>query len=318
MSFEKTQWVWHNRKLLSWEDASVQLLAKVVQYGSGVFEGIRCYETADGTAVFRLQSHLDRFRASAAQYDITIHFPDKELKQAIFQTVAINGFRSCYVRPICFYGSGSPGLMALDCPIHVAILAWPWGPLFGSESQGSGVRVTVSKWVKTHFSMLPSTAKACGGYLNSMLAAREARSRGFDEALLLDKEGNVSEGPTENIFIVNNGVVITNDEKSSILLGITRDSVIQIAHDLGYMVEVRAFRLEELASASEAFFTGTAAELTPICEIDGKPVGSGEVGSVTREFQRVFRAATSGTDFRYRHWLDFVTAGDQRAVTPPQ
>jgi branched-chain amino acid aminotransferase len=308
MSFDNTSRVWHNGKIVSWADAAVHLSANVVQYGSGVFEGIRCYETPDGPAVFRLKSHLDRFYASASCYEIEIPYGYSELETAVVETIQRNHFTSCYIRPVCFYGSNQPGVSAVNCPVHVAVLTWPWAPLLGAESQKSGVRVTVSKWVKTHFSMLPSTAKACGGYLNSMLAVREARHRGFEEALLLNQEGTVAEGPTENVFIVNDQVLITNDENSSILLGITRDSVIQIAHDLGYTVQVRAFQLAELLSATEAFFSGTATEIVPIRQVDETMIGSGRIGPITDKIQQVFLGATSGNDVRYRKWLRYLIA----------
>ena len=306
MSFDQTQWVWHDGNLVPWADATVHLSANIVQYGSGVFEGIRCYETPDGSAVFRLRSHLERFYASASSYGIPVPYDYSKLEQAVVDTILRNRFANCYIRPVCFYGSGRPGVSAAGCPVHVAILMWPWAPLFGADSQKLGVRVTVSKWIKTHYTMLPSTAKACGGYLNSMLAVCDARQRGFDEALLLNSDGAVSEAGTENIFIVKDGVLVTNDENSSILLGITRDSVIKIARDLGYPVEIKAFQLRDLLSSSEAFFTGTAAEVAAIREVDGQCIGSGNIGPVTGKIQQVFSAVTSGQDLRYREWLHYL------------
>jgi branched-chain amino acid aminotransferase len=308
VSFEKAQWVWHNGSIVPWANAAVHVSAPSVQYGAGIFEGIRCYEAARGPAVFRLKAHLDRFYASAAHYEIQIPYSPTELEDAVRETVQSNGFTSCYIRPICYYGDGRPGLLAEECSMNVAILAWPWGPLFGAGTQATGVRVTVSKWTKFHYDMLPTTAKACGGYLNSMLAAREARHRGYDEALLLDVHGNVAEGPTENVFMVSQSRLITNDEGSSILLGITRDSVIQIARDLGYDVEIRTMPLDELRSASEAFFTGTAAEVAPIREVDGSLIGSGGLGPMTAKIQQAFFSAVLGRDKRYFSWLDSVAA----------
>ena len=308
MSFDKTRWVWHNGKIVPWSDATVHISAKVVQYGAGVFEGIRCYETQEGPAIFRLKEHLDRFHASAAQYGMEIPFTRAALVEAICETILRNGFTSCYIRPTCSYGSGRPGLRAEGCPLDVGILTWTADPLMGAEGLKSGVRATVSKWTKFHFRMMPTTAKAAGGYINSMLAVREAIARGYDEAILLNAEGNIAEGSVENIFIVQQGRLLTNDENSSILLGITRDSVIQIARDLGYPVEIRDLQLSDLLTASEAFFTGTAADLLPIREVDGTTIGSGEPGPVSKNLQQVFFRITSGRELRYRQWLHFVPA----------
>jgi branched-chain amino acid aminotransferase len=306
VSFDKTQWAWHNGRIVPWAEATVHVSAPSVQYGAGIFEGIRCYETADGPAIFRLRAHLDRLYASAQHYDIEIPYERAELEEAICETIQRNAFQSCYIRPICYYGSGQPGLLAEDCPIHVTILTYPSIALLGADSVNTGVRVTVSKWRKFHSDMLPTTAKASGGYLNSMLAARDARCRGYDEALLLTVDGNISEGPTENLFVVWEGKLRTNDERSSILLGVTRDSVIEIARDLGYEVEVGSLKLEDLLAASEAFFTGTAAEVTPIREVDGTQIGTGKKCPVTASIQKKFFAATSGRDEKYRSWLHRV------------
>jgi branched-chain amino acid aminotransferase len=309
MSFDRTQWVWHNGEIVPWSGAGVHLSANIVQYGSGVFEGIRCYETDKGPAIFRLEEHVDRLYSSAAKYDIAIPLPASSLKDGVCEAIRRNGFTSCYIRPVCYYGSGRPGICAERCPVNISILVWPWDPFLGDQGQKYGVRVSLSKWVKFHSSMLPTTAKACGGYLNSMLAARDARRRGYDEALLLNAEGNLAEGPTENIFIVHEDRLITNDESSSILLGITRDSVIRIAHDLGYAVEIHQLRLGDLAAASEAFLTGTAAEITPIREFEGRPIGMACPGPVTLKIQRAFLAATSGRLPQYHSWLHFVGSG---------
>jgi branched-chain amino acid aminotransferase len=303
MSFDSTKWVWMNGACVRWDEATVHVSAHALHYGSGVFEGVRCYETEDGPAAFRLDAHLERLYASAAVYQMEIPYERARLEEAVCEVVRLNEFRSCYVRPICFYGSNSLGLNPRGCPVEVVILAWPWAAYLGDEGLVAGVRVTVSPWLKFHSRMMPTTAKACGQYLNSILAVRDAASRGFAEALLLDAEGRVAEGSGENLFVVRDGRLYTNDERHSILLGITRDAVIQIARDLGYGVETCALRLEDLRAADELFFTGTAAEVTPVCEIDGVPVGAGRRGPVTEEIQRVFFDATAGRDPRYRHWL---------------
>src|SRR6267378_908742 len=290
-------------RVIPWHNATTHVSAHALHYGSGVFEGMRCYETTDGPAVFRLDAHLDRLYASAEIYGITIPYTREELTSGVDEIVRLNNFRSCYVRPICYLGSGSLGVHPGDNPVEVVILAWPWAPYLGAEGLKEGVRVTVSPWRKFESRMFPTTAKGCGQYLNSMLAVRDAISRGFAEGLLLDANGHLAEGSGENLFIVLNGRLLTNDERHSILLGITREAVLRMASDLGYRVEVRALELEDLFSADEAFFTGTAVEVTPIREVDGTVIGKGTPGLVTEEIQRVFFASTSGRDERYKDWL---------------
>ena len=297
--------------MVEWGDATLHVSSHALHYGTGIFEGIRCYETEFGPAVFRLEAHLDRLFASAQVYDLEIGYTKEELTDVVFQVIERNGFRSCYVRPICYFGSRSLGLHAKDCPVEVAVLAWPWAPLLGAEGQKTGVRITVSPWLKFHSRMMPTTSKACGQYLNSILAVRDAYNRGFDEALLLDNDGNIAEGPGENLFLLKDGKLYTNDETSSILLGITRDSVLRIAEDLGYEVTVGKLRLDDLLGAEEAFFTGTAAEITPIREVDGKELSGGKCGPVTRRLQEAFTAVVHGQAPLYHHWLHFVGSEEE-------
>jgi branched-chain amino acid aminotransferase len=308
MGFEQTKWVWMNGQTVAWDNATVHVSAHALHYGTGIFEGIRCYETEMGPAVFRLDAHLDRLFASAEVYDLEIGYTREELTNAVCEVIEGNGFNSCYVRPICYFGSQSLGLHAKDCPVEVAILAWQWAPLLGAASQQQGVRITVSPWVKFHSRMMPTTSKACGQYLNSILAVRDAHLRGFDEALLLDEAGKIAEGPGENLFLLKDGKLLTNDESSSILLGITRDSVLQIAKDLGYEVQVGNLQLEDLLTADEAFFTGTAAEVTPIKEVDGTLISEGQPGPVTLQLQEAFNSAVHGRNPLYQQWLHFVGA----------
>jgi branched-chain amino acid aminotransferase len=303
MSFDDSKWVWMNGRAIPWQNATTHVSAHALHYGSGVFEGIRCYETTDGAAVFRLEAHLDRLYSSAEIYGLTIPYTREELAGGVNEIVRLNNFRSCYVRPICYLGSGSLAVHPGNNPVEVVILAWPWAPYLGAEGLKHGVRVTVSPWRKFQSRMMPTTAKACGQYLNSMLAVRDAVSRGYAEALLLDAEGHLAEGSGENLFIVREGQLLTNDESHSILPGITREAVIKIAIDLGYQIETRTLDLEDLVSADEAFFTGTAAEVTPIREVDETVIGKRTPGFVTEEIQRVFFAATSGEDRRYNDWL---------------
>lgn len=306
MSFEQTEWVWMNGRVVRWQDATLHVSSHALHYGSGVFEGIRCYETVDGPALFRLDAHLDRLYTSAAFYSMPIPYSQGEISDAITEVIERNGFRGCYVRPIVYYGSSTLGVHPRDCPIEVAILVWPWAAYLGDEGLERGVRVKVSPITKFHSRMMPTIAKACGGYINSMLAVREAMAAGYDEALLLDERGNVAEGSGENLFVVRGGRLLTNDEHSSILLGVTRDAVIEIARGLGYEVEVGVIRLDDLITADEAFFTGTAAEVTPIRELDDTPIGKGGRGPVTEAIQQRFFDAVLGRDPRYRDWLHFV------------
>ncbi|MGH9845519.1 MAG: branched-chain amino acid transaminase [Blastocatellia bacterium] len=312
MSFEKTKWVWQNGEFLKFEDAKIASTAFGLHYGAGVFEGIRCYEGVDGPAIFRLKEHMDRFYASAAVYKLDIRYTMEDLNEAIHETIRRNGFKNCYIRPTAYFDAGSLGIRSI-CPTSINILTWEWPNDFGAEKLTKGMRVTVSPYRKFHSSMIPTTAKATGNYLNSILAVREAASRGFDEAVLLDMYGNLAEGAVENIFLIKNGKVITNDQDSSILLGITRQSAIEIARDLGYEVEIRAMKLEELPSADEAFLTGTAIEITPIREVDGKAVGNGARGPITEQIQKTFFEIVAGRKPEYRNWL--APVGTQAGVT---
>ena len=303
MSFANVQWVWMNGQCIPWQNATVHVSAHALHYGSGVFEGIRCYETVEGPAAFRLEAHLDRLFASAAAYRMPIPYTKEELAQAVCETISRNGFTDCYVRPICYRGSSGLSVHPRSCPVEVVILVWPWGKYLGDEATEKGARITVSPWRKFHSQMMPATAKACGQYVNSILAVQDAAERGFDEALLLNADGKIAEGSGENIFLVQDGRLITNGEADSILLGITRDCVLQFARDLGYQIEIKPLPLESLLQSDEAFFTGTAAEVVPICEVDGQHIGNGKRGPVTQKIQKVFADVTSGRAKRYRNWL---------------
>lgn len=303
MSFEGVKYIWKNGAMVPWAEATVHVSAHALHYGSGVFEGIRCYETVAGPAVFRLPEHLERFYASAAVYDFKIPYPVNELTDAIIELIAVNELTSCYIRPICYMGTGSLGLHPGKCPAEVAIMVWPWGAYLGSEGLEKGIRVTVSPWRKIHSSMLPTTAKACGQYLNSILAVNDAFGRGFDEALLLDMDGRLAEGSGENLFVIKDGKVFTNRAEDSILLGITRDAAIEIVRELGLELEAKPLELDDLLNADEAFFTGTAAEITPIREVDGENIGDGKRGPITERIQATFFDAVNGRDARFLKWL---------------
>jgi branched-chain amino acid aminotransferase len=303
LAFHETEWVWKDGTLVPWANATTHVSAHALHYGSGVFEGMRCYDTSDGPAIFKLEAHLERFYASASVYGINIPYRQEELCEGVRDVILKNGFSSRYVRPICYYGSDTLNVHPRNCPVETVILAWPWAAYLGAEGVEKGVRITVSPWRKFKSDMMPTTAKACGQYLNSILAVRDAVSRGYAEALLLDTDGFLAEGSGENIFIIRDGKILTNDERHSILLGITREAVLRIARDLGYSIEIRALHLEDLLSADEAFFTGTAVEVTPISEIDGRQVGTGARGPITKEIQEAFFAATQGRHPLYKDWL---------------
>jgi branched-chain amino acid aminotransferase len=306
--FDQVNELWLNGKTVSWDDANVHISTHSLHLGSGIFEAIRCYETDTGPALFRMDAHLERFYSSAKAHQIKIPFTKRTLENAICETIQRNKFSNCYVRLLGYYGSGSFGIYPYNCPVEIAVMALPFSPYLNSEVKETGLRVHISSWRKFNSLMMPISAKACGQYVNSILALTEAISNGYDEALLLDINGNIAEGSGENIFLVRDGTLITNDEQSSILLGITRDTVIRIAHDLGYRVEIRILRPDDLFAADEAFFTGTAVEITPIREVNGKKIGSYGRGTVTKKIQQVFLAAVSGNDKRYESWLYHINS----------
>lgn len=297
MSFEKTKWVWQDGNMLPFDEAKIHSTAFGLHYGTGVFEGIRCYEGN----IFRLKEHMNRFYASADVYQLRIDYSPEALNEAIGETVRRNNFTNCYIRPTAYSDAGSLGIRSV-VPTGINILTWEWPSDF-RDKQAKGMRVTVSPYRKFHSSMIPTTAKATGNYLNSILAVREAAARGFDEAILLDANGNLAEGAVENIFLIKDGKVLTNDENSSILMGITRDSAIQIARHLEYEVEIRALKLHELLSADEVFLTGTAIEITPVREVDGKIIGNGARGPITEQIQKTFFDIVAGRKPEFKHWL---------------
>jgi branched-chain amino acid aminotransferase len=302
MSFGANSHVWFNGHLAEWQATTVGIATHALHYGTGVFEGIRSYDTPEGPAIFRLDEHLDRLYASAAIYGMDIGFPKGELRDAVRAVVRTNGLKDCYIRPLVFLGDETLGVSGKPS-VHTAVLAWEWKSARGPEAATRGVRATVSPWVKFHRSMIPAAAKASGQYVNSRLAVQEALARGFDEALLLNADGTIAEGAVENIFLVRDGAVITNDETSNILPGITRASILDLARDLGLPVHVRALRVPDLLAAQEAFFTGTAIEVLPMRELDGKAVGGGVRGPITEKLQQAFADAVRGRAAARREWL---------------
>jgi branched-chain amino acid aminotransferase len=303
---EQADLIWQNGELVAWDDAKVHVLTHGLHYGTGVFEGIRAYETTRGPAIFRHLDHLDRLFKSAELYYMPVPYTLEELRAATHELIAANELRECYIRPIVFRGYGQMGLYPLDCNVEVAIAVWPWGAYLGEEGKRTGVRAKVASWRRIPHDALIPHAKASGQYLNSVLAKIEATKAGYQEAILLDSRGFVCEGSGENIYVVRDGVITTPPQTAGILDGINRKSVIQIAHDLGFEVVERDLARAELYLADEVFLTGTAAELVPVREIDDHAIGGGEPGPVTRELQRVFDDALHGRDERYLDWLDPV------------
>ncbi|HKG40021.1 MAG TPA: branched-chain amino acid transaminase [Conexibacter sp.] len=311
---DQAELIWMNGELVAWEDAKVHVLTHCLHYGTGVFEGMRAYETERGTAIFRHEEHLDRLYKSAELYYMPIPYTREELRAAVHAVVAQNGLPSCYIRPIAFRGAGVMGINPLDAPVDVAIAAWPWGAYLGEEAKEQGVRAKVTSWRRISADSLIPHAKASGQYLNSVLAKIESHKAGYEEGILLDQHGFVSEGTGENIYIVRDGVVITPPQTAGILDGINRRSVIQIAADEGYELVERDIARAEMYLADEVFMTGTAAELTPIREIDDHTIGDGKRGPVTTQLQRVFEDALYGRDPRYAAWNDVVPVASPKAA----
>jgi branched-chain amino acid aminotransferase len=305
--------IWMNGELVAYEDAKVHVLTHALHYGTGVFEGVRAYETPRGTAIFRHADHIERLFRSASLYHMEIPFSKDEIRAATHEVILRNGFKSCYIRPLVFRGAGPMGLYPLDCPIEVMIATWEWGTYLGDEGKQRGVRAKVSSWRRIPSDSLIPSAKASGQYLNSVLAKVEADKAGYEEAILLDGRGFVCEGTGENLFVIKNGKIATPGWSNDILGGINRLAAIEIAQDLGYEVIERDVARGELYHADEIFMTGTAAELTPIREVDDLPVGTGLRGPVTERIQSVFEDALHGRSERYADWLDVVPAAQPAA-----
>jgi branched-chain amino acid aminotransferase len=296
--------IWQNGEFVAWEDAKVHVLTHALHYGTGVFEGIRAYDTEQGPAIFRHGDHLDRLEASAKLYYMALPFPKEELREATHELITRNGLRSCYIRPLVMRGHGPMGLDPADNPVEAVIAVWEWGAYLGEEGKRNGIRAKVSSWRRIDSAALIPHAKACGQYLNSVLAKEETKRAGYEEAILLDDKGHVCEGSGENVFVVRDGRIVTPPQTASILDGISRKSICRIAADLGLTVVERDIARAELVLAEEVFLVGTAAELVPVREIDDIEIGP--PGEITRELQRVYDDALHGRDERYAEWLDVV------------
>ena len=301
---QESEKIWMDGKFVPWKDAKVHVMVHSLHYGLGVFEGIRCYKGKGGSAIFRLDEHMDRLYDSAHIFQMEVPFTKKELTKAIIETVKVNKLEECYVRPLVYIGYGQMGIN-VSGPINVMIAAWPWGAYLGEDGIKNGIKVRVSSYTRHHVNIAMTRAKVTGAYINSQLAKHEAKANGCDEALLLDPEGYVAEGSGENVFIVRNGIIKTTP-LTSILEGITRDSVMELAKELGYDVREERFTRDEVYIADEAFFTGTAAEITPIREVDGRLVSDGKPGPVTRKLQKVFFDIVQGKSSKHKDWLTRV------------
>jgi branched-chain amino acid aminotransferase len=301
----ETEKIWMNGEFVDWADAKIHVGAHGLHYGTGVFEGIRCYETPRGPAVFRLTDHLKRLDASARLLQMELPYTVDELREVSLELIGINGLPECYLRPIAFFGYGELGVATAGNPVDVVVMSWPWGTYLGEEGLKNGIRAKISSWKRVGPNTIPHAAKATGIYLNSMLAVNEANRAGYDEAILLTDEGFVADGSGENVFIVKDGTLMTPPLSTSILPGITRAALIEIAQDLGYTVEERNLIRTDLYLADEIFMTGTAAEVTPIRSVDDQTIGP--PGEVTLKLQQTYLETVRGGSERWSHWLEYAT-----------
>ena len=303
---DRDGFIWQDGKLVPWREATTHVLTHTLHYGMGVFEGVRAYKAAKGTAIFRLEEHTDRLFNSAKIFQMKMPFDKATIIEAQKEVVRANKLESCYIRPIVFYGSEAMGIAASTLSVHVAIAAWPWGAYLGAEGMEKGIRIKTSSFTRHHVNINMCRSKSVGTYTNSILAHQEVATDGYDEALLLDSSGFVSEGAGENIFVIKGGVIYTPDLSAGALNGITRNTVFHIAKDLGLEIVQKRITRDEVYIADEAFFTGTAAEVTPIRELDRIEIGAGSRGPVTEKIQSAFFDIVNGRNSKYAHWLTKV------------
>jgi len=303
---QPTTYIWMDGELVAWDDATVHVLAHGLHYGTGAFEGIRAYATDSGTAVFRLTEHTERLARSCKALGIPVDWTVDDLVKASKELMALNGLTSGYIRPLVFYGTGSMGLNPAGASVHTIIATWEWGAYLGEEGLANGIRVKVSSWRRIGQDALMPNAKLTGGYVNSVLAKQEALRAGYDEAVMLNSEGFVAEGSGENLFVVRDGIVRTPPVTAGVLDGLTRESVITLLRDDGYEVIETNTARTDLYYADELFFSGTAAEVTPIREVDDRPVGDGHPGPVTKRAQQMFMDAVTGKNERHGDWLEYI------------
>jgi branched-chain amino acid aminotransferase len=298
--------IWMDGKLIPFNKANIHVMSHCIHYGSAVFEGIKCYNTSRGPAIFKLKEHMQRLHASANAFNISIPFSVDELCKATIDLVKSNDVKDCYLRPIAFYGFDTLGVHPKECPVQVSIATLNWGAYVSKEALAKGARITVSPWKKYKSNAFPASTKASGPYLNSMLAVQEAKSRGFDEALLLNEDDSIAEGSGQNIFIIKDGLFHTNDKVSNILMGITRSTLFELIKKLGFDYKVDTISKRELFDADEVFYCGSASEVTPIREIDNHIVGSGQAGEKTLELQKLYYEIVRGEHEEYFDWLTFT------------
>ncbi len=299
---QATEKIWMDGAFVPWNDAKVHVLTHTLHYGTGVFEGIRCYKTDAGSAVFRLKEHVDRLFASMHICQMESPFTREQLAEAVLETVRVNRIEACYIRPLAFFGYGAMGIFPQGNPVQIIIAVWPWGSYLGEEGLKNGIRVKISSFSRPHVNATMVRSKTTANYANSLLAKQEALKDGYDEAMLLDTDGYVAEGSGENVFIVRNSVIKT-PPLTAVLEGITRDAVMQLAQERGLRLAEERFTRDELYIADEAFFTGTAAEITPIREVDNRRIGAGRPGPVTKELQAAFFDIVHGRDAKHAEWL---------------
>jgi branched-chain amino acid aminotransferase len=304
---QATEKIWMNGIFVKWDDAKVHILTHSLHYATAVFEGIRCYKTDGGSAVFRLREHVDRLFDSAHIYQIEMPFTREAVSEAILETVRVNKIDACYIRPLVHIGYGAMGVFPKENPVQVSIAVWPWGSYLGEEGMKNGIRVKISSYIRPHVNATMVRSKTTANYANGLLAKREALKDGYDEAMLLDTEGYVAEGSGENVFMVRKGVIKT-PPLTSILEGITRETIMQLAAERGMRVVEERFTRDELYIADEAFFTGTAAEITPVREVDNRTIGMGKPGPVTKQLQAAFFDIVHGRDNKHEEWLTYVSA----------
>ena len=301
----KAEKIWMDGKMVDWDKAKVHVCTHALHYGSGVFEGIRAYETDKGTAVFRLKEHIERLYNSAKILKMEIPYSKEEFRQAVKNTIKENNLKSCYIRPLVYRGFEQLGINPFTCPVNCVIAVWEWGAYLGEEALKKGIKTKISSYARSYINSISQKAKICGNYVNSIFAKMEAIEAGVDEAILLDTEGYIAEGSGENLFWVRNGVIYTTPT-ATVLEGITRDAVIKVAQDMGYQVQEKRTGRDELYISDELFFTGTAAEVTPIREIDNYQIGEGKRGPVTENIQKKFFAIAKGEEEKYLSWLDYI------------
>jgi branched-chain amino acid aminotransferase len=304
---QATEKIWMNGSFVKWDDAKVHILTHSLHYATAVFEGIRCYKTDGGPAIFRLREHVARLFDSAHIYQIEMPFTREAIHEAVLETIRVNKIEACYIRPLVHIGYGAMGVFPKENPVQVSIAVWPWGSYLGEEGLQNGIRVKISSFIRPHVNATMVRSKTTANYANGLLAKREALKDGYDEAMLLDTEGYVAEGSGENVFIVRKGIIKT-PPLTSILEGITRETIIQLAAERGMRVVEERFTRDELYIADEAFFSGTAAEITPIREVDNRTIGTGKPGPVTKQLQAAFFDIVHGRDNKHDEWLTYVSA----------